>query len=55
MDDHDQLYPKATRALADERTRLAPPQAKAFAAFSHAVFADGALDALTKQSVVPST
>lgn len=31
MSEHDQLYPRATRALAEERTRLAPQQAKAFA------------------------
>jgi AhpD family alkylhydroperoxidase len=51
MSDPDQLYPKATRALADERTRLAPQQAKAFAEFTRAVFADGALSATTKQLI----
>jgi AhpD family alkylhydroperoxidase len=51
MSDGDQLYPKATRALAEERTRLAPRQAKAFAEFSQSVFADGALSATTKQLI----
>jgi hypothetical protein len=32
MSDHDQLYPQATRELADQRARLAPEQAKAFRA-----------------------
>jgi AhpD family alkylhydroperoxidase len=51
MSDHDQLYPKATRALAEERTRLAPEQAKAFAEFSRSVFANGALSTTTKQLI----
>jgi AhpD family alkylhydroperoxidase len=51
MPDHDQLYPKATRALAEERTRLAPEPAKAFAEFTRSVFADGALSATSKQLI----
>jgi AhpD family alkylhydroperoxidase len=51
MCDHDQLYPHATRELAERRTQLAPAQAKAFRAFSQSVFADGALDATTKQLI----
>jgi AhpD family alkylhydroperoxidase len=46
-----QLYPPATRELAEERTRLAPGQAETFRAFSHSVFADGALSAKTKQLI----
>jgi AhpD family alkylhydroperoxidase len=51
MCDHDQLYPHATRELAERRTQLAPAQATAFRAFSQSVFADGALDATTKQLI----
>lgn len=51
MSDHDQLYPQATRALADERARLAPEPAKAFRAFTQSVFAEGALNTTTKQLI----
>jgi AhpD family alkylhydroperoxidase len=47
--EHDEIFPHATRELAQERTRLAPEVAEAFRAFSQAVFADGALPAKTKQ------
>ena len=47
----DQLFPEATRALALERARLAPEQAKALHAFTQAVFAEGALDVMTKQLI----
>ncbi|MCB2011041.1 MAG: carboxymuconolactone decarboxylase family protein [Geminicoccaceae bacterium] len=43
--------PKATKALADRRHELAPEADDAFRAFSKAVFADGALDARTKQLI----
>jgi AhpD family alkylhydroperoxidase len=47
----DQLYPQATRELAEQRQRLAPKPAEAFKAFSQSVFADGALPTKTKQLV----
>ncbi|MBX3379075.1 MAG: carboxymuconolactone decarboxylase family protein [Phycisphaeraceae bacterium] len=49
MSEHDQMYPPATKELADQRKALAPKPAEAFRAFSHAVFAEGALPAKTKQ------
>ena len=51
MSDQPQLYPQATRELADERRRLAPGPADAFRAFSKSVFADGALPTKTKQLI----
>ncbi len=45
------MYPKATPALAEERSRLAPGPAKAFRAFSQSVFAEGAIPAKTKQLI----
>jgi AhpD family alkylhydroperoxidase len=47
----DRLYPPATRDLAELRSRLSPGPADAFLAFSHSVFADGALSAKTKQLI----
>ncbi len=47
----DIRFPKATRAHADRRARLAPGPNDAFAAFSKAVFADGALDIRIKQLI----
>jgi AhpD family alkylhydroperoxidase len=49
--DHDDIYPHASRELAQERTRLAPEVAEAFRTFSQRVFADGALPAKTKQLI----
>ena len=51
MSAHESLYPKATRELAERRTRLAPGPAEAFRAFSQSVFADGALPGKTKQLI----
>jgi AhpD family alkylhydroperoxidase len=51
MAEQEQVYPPATRELAEERKRLAPKPAEAFAAFSKSVFADGALPARTKQLI----
>jgi AhpD family alkylhydroperoxidase len=51
VEDHDHLYPKATRELAEQRTRLAPGTAEAFRAFSQSVFAEGALPAKIKQLI----
>lgn len=47
----EDLYPKATRELAELRHRLAPEAADAFRAFGEAVFKDGALSAKIKQIV----
>ena len=51
MSEQEQIYPPATRELAEQRQRLAPKPAEAFKAFSQAVFADGALPAKTKQLI----
>jgi AhpD family alkylhydroperoxidase len=51
MSHSDHLYPEATRELAEQRSRLAPEQAKAFRAFSQSVFAAGTLDVMTKQLI----
>ena len=45
------LFPQATREIAEERSRLAPAQARAFREFSQAVFAPGALSTKTKQLI----
>jgi AhpD family alkylhydroperoxidase len=51
MSEQEQIYPPATRELAEQRQRLAPKPADAFKAFSQVVFADGALQAKTKQLI----
>lgn len=51
MSEHEQLYPQATPALAEQRRRLAPGPAEAFRAFSQSVFAEGELDVRTKQLI----
>ena len=51
MTPYDEMYPHASRELAEERTRLAPEVAEAFRAFSQRVFADGALPSKTKQLI----
>jgi AhpD family alkylhydroperoxidase len=51
MSAQNQVYPEATRELADQRKRLAPGPAKAFRAFSQSVFAEGAVPARTKQLI----
>lgn len=45
------IYPHPTRALAEERHRLAPATDEAFRAFSRQVFASGALPSATKQLI----
>lgn len=45
------LYPQLTPDIAKKRSELAPEALAAFKAFSKAVFADGALDAKTKQLI----
>ncbi|MCV2865900.1 carboxymuconolactone decarboxylase family protein [Albidovulum sediminicola] len=47
----DLHLPKPTRELVDRRHALAPGPEDAFRAFSKAVFAEGALDARTKQLI----
>lgn len=47
----DQIYPTDTAALAQRRKELTPGAEKAFKTFSQTVFADGALDAKTKQLI----
>jgi AhpD family alkylhydroperoxidase len=51
MSDEQQLYPAATRQIAEQRGRLAAGPAETFRAFSKSVFADGALPAKTKQLI----
>jgi AhpD family alkylhydroperoxidase len=48
---NETLYPKPTKALADQRRDLAPDADAAFRAFSEAVFKDGALPRKTKQLI----
>ncbi|MCZ7590902.1 MAG: carboxymuconolactone decarboxylase family protein [Kiritimatiellae bacterium] len=47
----DTIYPKPTLEFAQQRHKLAPATHDAFEAFSKQVFADGALDAKTKQLI----
>ena len=51
MSAQEQMYPTATREIAEQRHCLAPKPDEAFKAFSHAVFAEGALPAKTKQLI----
>ena len=51
MSEKDQVYPQATKELAEQRTSLAPKPAEAFKAFSRSVFAEGALSAKSKQLI----
>ncbi len=45
------MYPERTHEIAERRDRLAPGPANAFREFSKSVFADGAIDARTKQLI----
>ena len=51
MSDDEQMYPEATRQIAEQRKRLAPGPAEAFRAFSKSVFAEGAIPTKTKQLI----
>ncbi len=51
MSEQEQIYPPATKELAERRKTLAPKPAEAFKAFSRSVFAEGALPAKTKQLI----
>jgi len=46
-----QMYPVASRELAQKRKQLAPEALAAFRAFSETVFADGALSSKTKELI----
>ncbi len=45
------MYPAATKEIAKRREELAPEILKNFRAFSHQVFADGALPSKTKELI----
>ena len=47
----EQVYPAATRELAQKRKELAPEILQAFRAFSELAFADGALPSKTKELI----
>ena len=51
MNHEHEMYPHASRELAQERNRLAPEIAEAFRSFSQRVFAEGALPSKTKQLI----
>ena len=51
MSEDEQMYPEATRQIAEQRNHLAPGPAAAFQAFSKSVFAEGAITAKTKQLI----
>ncbi|MGH7136408.1 MAG: carboxymuconolactone decarboxylase family protein [Pirellulales bacterium] len=51
MAEQEQLFPQATKELAEQRKSLAPKPAEAFKAYSHSVFAEGAIPAKTKQLI----
>ena len=51
MSEQEQMYPVATKEIAEQRKGLAPKPAEAFKAFSQSVFAEGALPAKTKQLI----
>jgi AhpD family alkylhydroperoxidase len=48
---NDNMYPQATKALAQRRSELAPEAEAAFRQFGQAVFRDGALPGKTKQLI----
>lgn len=47
----DSIYPPSSSTLSEQRRALAPATEKAFQAFSHEVFADGAIHSRTKQLI----
>jgi AhpD family alkylhydroperoxidase len=51
MSEREDLYPQATREIAEQRSRLAPGPAESFRAFSKSVFADGAVPSKLKQLI----
>ena len=51
MSEPHEMYPRATREIAEQRHRLAPGPADAFRAFSQSVFAEGALPVKAKQLI----
>jgi AhpD family alkylhydroperoxidase len=51
MSEQQPIYPTTTSEYAEERRSLAPKTEEAFDAFSHSVFAEGAVSAQTKQLI----
>jgi AhpD family alkylhydroperoxidase len=51
MAEGQDLYPRTTPEIAEQRSRLAPGPAESFRAFSRSVFADGAIASKTKQLI----
>jgi AhpD family alkylhydroperoxidase len=51
MSENANMYPQATRELADMRKNLAPDQAAAFKVFNQSVFAEGTLSTKIKQLI----
>jgi alkylhydroperoxidase/carboxymuconolactone decarboxylase family protein YurZ len=51
MEGHTHLYPMPTEGLTHKRRDLAPAVDHAFREFSRLVFADGVMDAKTKQLI----
>ncbi len=49
--ENDNLYPKATKELADKKAALAPKNVEAWRNFSQTVFQEGALPEKTKQLI----
>jgi AhpD family alkylhydroperoxidase len=51
MSEHEDIFPQATREIAEQRSRLAPGPAEAFRAFNKSVFADGAVSSKMKELI----
>ena len=51
MSDQKDMYPQATREIAEKKAALAPKQIEAWRNFSRAVFKEGVLDEKTKQLI----
>lgn len=51
MSDPHDLYPRATKAITDLRSQLAPASSESFRTFSRTVFSDGAISTKTKQLI----
>lgn len=51
MSDQKDMYPQATREMAEKKAALAPKQIEAWRNFSRAVFKEGVLDEKTKQLI----
>ncbi len=51
MDNHDRMYAKMTREMAEKKADLAPAQIETWRKFSRSVFKEGVLDEKTKQLI----